>query len=93
MTFSNCLSQNQFAQRIILTEPAAATSGGAPWPTGPAPVSALVMIGPEGGWSGAELAAAKAAGCVALTLGARTLRADAAPLVALSVLFSRWGDL
>jgi 16S rRNA (uracil1498-N3)-methyltransferase len=52
-----------------------------------------VLIGPEGGWTPDEVADALAAGCVPVTLGPRTLRADAAPLVALSVLQYVWGDI
>jgi 16S rRNA (uracil1498-N3)-methyltransferase len=43
-----------------------------------------VLSGPEGGLSPAEEAAARAAGYRALSLGARTLRADTAPLAALA---------
>ncbi|MDO8794688.1 MAG: RsmE family RNA methyltransferase [Vicinamibacterales bacterium] len=55
------------------------------------PVATLV-IGPEGGWSGPELQAL-AVHCRFVRLGARTLRADAAPLVALAALMTVWGDL
>jgi 16S rRNA (uracil1498-N3)-methyltransferase len=59
----------------------------------PPPASASLLIGPEGGWSAAEVSAAVAAGYVPLTLGRRTLRADAMPVVALSVLQYLWSDL
>ncbi|MBL8351493.1 MAG: 16S rRNA (uracil(1498)-N(3))-methyltransferase [Burkholderiaceae bacterium] len=45
----------------------------------------LVLSGPEGGLSAAELAAARAAGFLPVTLGARVLRADTAPLALLAV--------
>jgi 16S rRNA (uracil1498-N3)-methyltransferase len=51
----------------------------------------LLLVGPEGGWAEAEVDLALAAGCLPLSLGPRTLRADAAPLVALSVLQYAWG--
>ncbi len=44
----------------------------------------LLLIGPEGGWSADELAAARAAGCHAITLGPLTLRAELAPVVAIT---------
>ncbi|TAK17714.1 MAG: 16S rRNA (uracil(1498)-N(3))-methyltransferase [Acidobacteria bacterium] len=44
----------------------------------------LLLIGPEGGWSDAELTSARAAGCHAITLGPLTLRAELAPVVALT---------
>jgi 16S rRNA (uracil1498-N3)-methyltransferase len=46
-----------------------------------APRDLALLIGPEGGWSGRELAAAP----VQASLGPRNLRADTAALVALSV--------
>jgi 16S rRNA (uracil1498-N3)-methyltransferase len=55
------------------------------------PAAALVLVGPEGGWSGDEAASALAAGFAPLRLGPRTIRAERAPLVALSALWSRWG--
>lgn len=50
---------------------------------------ATVIVGPEGGWSEEELARARAAGASMLSLGPRTLRAELAPTVALSVLSAR----
>ena len=58
----------------------------------PAPEAATVVVGPEGGWDEAELQAAARAGCIQLTLGARTMRADAAPLIVLAVLRAVWRD-
>jgi 16S rRNA (uracil1498-N3)-methyltransferase len=43
------------------------------------------IVGPEGGWTGEECERAVDAGCSATTLGAMTLRADAAGLVAVSI--------
>jgi 16S rRNA (uracil1498-N3)-methyltransferase len=53
----------------------------------------LLMIGPEGGFTEAEVVEATAVGAVPITLGKRILRAETAPLVALScILFAR-GEL
>jgi 16S rRNA (uracil1498-N3)-methyltransferase len=49
-----------------------------------------LLIGPEGGWSDEELSAFDAAGFAAVSLGGRTLRADAAPLVAMAALYEAW---
>lgn len=57
------------------------------------PAAAHVIVGPEGGWSAAELTAAQSAGAIAVSLGGRTLRADAAPLVALTALLTIWSEL
>ena len=46
--------------------------------------SVLILIGPEGGWSNEERAAARVAGCHAITLGPLTLRAELAPVVAIT---------
>jgi 16S rRNA (uracil1498-N3)-methyltransferase len=54
------------------------------------PVRASVVVGPEGGWSAGEVEASVARGCQLVTLGPLTLRADAVPIVALSVLRVLW---
>ena len=55
------------------------------------PRTALVFVGPEGGWSAGEIDAARAAGVELLSFGARTLRAETMPVVVLSALWSRFG--
>ena len=55
------------------------------------PATATVCIGPEGGWSAGDLECLHRHGATPLDLGPRTLRAETAPTVALSVLWSRWG--
>jgi 16S rRNA (uracil1498-N3)-methyltransferase len=45
----------------------------------------LCLAGPEGGLSAAEESAALEAGFAAISLGARTLRSETAPLAALAV--------
>ena len=56
------------------------------------PQAVTVVIGPEGGWTPEEIAEA-ADTCRLVTLGGRTLRADAMALVAISALFAKWGEL
>lgn len=53
---------------------------------------AIVLIGPEGGWSEAELHLAKAKGYTPITLGPRVLRTETASLVSLSILQAMFGD-
>lgn len=48
--------------------------------------SIVIAIGPEGGWTNAEIEAAIATGFQAVSLGKRILRAVTAPLVALSLI-------
>jgi 16S rRNA (uracil1498-N3)-methyltransferase len=49
-----------------------------------------LLVGPEGGWTPDELSMMANAGVTSIGLGARTLRAEAAPLVALAALFEAW---
>jgi 16S rRNA (uracil1498-N3)-methyltransferase len=87
------LAADDSAVRIIMAEPALGAAAatvdelvrGAP--------SVLLLVGPEGGWDRTELELAFSKGCRPLTLGGRTLRADAAPLVSLSVLLHALGEL
>lgn len=51
---------------------------------------AIVLVGPEGGWTSHEMGEAREAGFVPWTVSPRTLRADAVSVVALSVLLYAW---
>jgi 16S rRNA (uracil1498-N3)-methyltransferase len=53
----------------------------------------VLLIGPEGGWIQEEQQLAQDRGFIALTLGARILRAETAALAALSILQLRLGEL
>ena len=57
------------------------------------PQRLAMLIGPEGGLSEAEVAAAQAAGFHAACFGPRVLRTETAPVVALSLTQFLWGDL
>jgi 16S rRNA (uracil1498-N3)-methyltransferase len=72
---------------IALAEPSL-SAGTAALPA--RPDMATVLVGPEGGWAPAECEALAAAGATLFSLGDRTLRADAAPLVALTALLWEW---
>jgi len=78
--------------RLMLVEPGASAHG-RDLRSVQTPAATDVMIGPEGGWTGAEVAAADRAGASLVTLGGPTLRADAVPLVALTALRVLWNDL
>ena len=78
---------------LMCVEPSASTDAvsigdldGAP------PRETTVLIGPEGGWTAEEIDGGSTA-CRLVTVGARTLRADAMALVALTALFTRWREL
>ena len=57
------------------------------------PRSTSVLIGPEGGFSVKEVETARSYGFLSLGLGPRIFRAETAPLVVLSLLQSKWGDI
>jgi 16S rRNA (uracil1498-N3)-methyltransferase len=54
------------------------------------PAEATILVGPEGGWTDGEWQAGQAAGVSLLSLGGRTLRADAVAVAVLSVLQFLW---
>jgi 16S rRNA (uracil1498-N3)-methyltransferase len=77
---------------LLLVEPSATIMAVAVHDLEPAPPGqAMVIVGPEGGWSPEEIEAT-ATVCLPVTLGARTLRADAMAVVALSALFTIWKE-
>ena len=78
--------------RLVLVEPGAGKAGldRQKLRELAAPASASVLAGPEGGWTPDEVDSAVGAGCLPVTLGARTLRADAIPTAALSILQFLW---
>jgi 16S rRNA (uracil1498-N3)-methyltransferase len=95
LTLEDFLQEPPAAMRLLLAEPvdgrvvhALSEFRGAAIPS-----DAAVLVGPEGGWTNAECEAARAHGVKLVTLGHRTLRADAVPIAAISVLQFLWGDL
>lgn len=56
------------------------------------PDSIALLVGPEGGLSATEIQLAEQRGFDALALGPRVLRTETAPIAALAVLQSTWGD-
>jgi 16S rRNA (uracil1498-N3)-methyltransferase len=61
--------------------------------SGHQPRSIIALVGPEGGWAEAEMAAAAEHGWRVVTLGGRTLRAETAVLVVATLLQHLYGDL
>ncbi len=62
-------------------------------PAGGSVRSALVVTGPEGGFSATEVAQAIEAGFALSTLGPRVLRAETAAIAAVTLAQHHWGDL
>ena len=76
--------------RLLCVEPSAVEGRARSVHDVPAPSSAQVIVGPEGGWTPGEVVSAIANGAVPVSLGGRTLRADAVPLVALTAVLTIW---
>ena len=97
LTLESFLQDPQTAVTLMLVEPDAAAVGVVESLSSlqgqPAPQDATIFVGPEGGWTEKEIAAARSHGVRLVTLGHRTLRADAAPVAAISVLQFLFGDL
>jgi 16S rRNA (uracil1498-N3)-methyltransferase len=89
--FARWVAQPDAARRILLS-PRASQSLAA-WAGATAPHEVCLMIGPEGGWSEHEEAAALAHGALALSMGPRVLRTETAGLAALAALAAVWGAM
>ena len=93
MPFDWYWSEKAAATRVFCVEPSAALDDVFPVHRVARPNAAHLIVGPEGGWSVTEVASAHQSGAILMSLGARTLRADAVPLVALTALLTTWGEL
>jgi 16S rRNA U1498 N3-methylase RsmE len=77
---------------LMLVEPGAAADTTAASELDLSPQrGATVLIGPEGGWTPSEVERG-ASVCRLVTVGGRTLRADAMCVVALSAFFTMWRE-
>jgi 16S rRNA (uracil1498-N3)-methyltransferase len=57
------------------------------------PASLVAVIGPEGGWTDAEIETARESGWSIVTLGGRIMRAETAAIAIVALLQHRFGDL
>ena len=87
------LSDKRAAARVMCVEPSAALGEIRPVQSIPKSGAVDLIVGPEGGWAVSEVAAAHDSGAILMSLGSRTLRADAVPIVALTALITTWGEL
>jgi 16S rRNA (uracil1498-N3)-methyltransferase len=92
LTFEHYLEEPGAALRLLLVEPGAHADVEpvSMLKRAATPADAALLVGPEGGWDKNEWAAAKTSGARLVTLGERTLRADAVPVVAITVLQFLW---
>lgn len=86
-------SEKSDARRLMCVEPSAALGEVLPVHAIAKPNAVDLIIGPEGGWAVSEVAAAHDSGAILMSLGGRTLRSDAVPMVALTALLTTWGEL
>ena len=61
--------------------------------TSPRDQNIVLLIGPEGGLSENEICVAETSGYTSVSMGPRILRTETAPVAALSILQSIWGDM
>jgi 16S rRNA (uracil1498-N3)-methyltransferase len=89
------LAQCGSGLKVILAEPSAASGGEASLRLleSHAPAALSLLVGPEGGWAPEERQLAEAAGCIPVTLGGITLRADSVPLAALAIVRFVLGEM
>jgi 16S rRNA (uracil1498-N3)-methyltransferase len=95
LTLETVLGEPAAALRLMLVEPAASATVEpiSALQQAPSPSDATLLVGPEGGWAAEEWTAAAAHGVRLISLGPRTLRADAVAVAAMSVLQFLWGEL
>jgi 16S rRNA (uracil1498-N3)-methyltransferase len=89
--FTRWVAQPDAARRILLSPRASQSL--ASWAGATPAHEVCLMIGPEGGWSEQEEAAALAHGALALSMGPRVLRTETAGLAALAALAAVWGGM
>ncbi len=87
------LSEKTGGSRMMCVEPSSAIGEVTSVRAIHKPAAAEVIIGPEGGWATSEVVAAHDSGAILISLGGRTLRADAVPIVAVTALLTTWGEL
>jgi 16S rRNA (uracil1498-N3)-methyltransferase len=92
LTLETLLDEPASALRMMLVEPSASAEVEpvAVLQREPTPADATLFVGPEGGWTEPEWSAAASRGIRLITLGPRTLRADAVAIAALSVVTFIW---
>jgi 16S rRNA (uracil1498-N3)-methyltransferase len=92
LTLDTALDEPAVGLQLMLVEPSASVTV-EPMSVlrhAPVPADAILYVGPEGGWAAEEYAAAAARGVRLISLGPRTLRADAVPIASISVLQFLW---
>jgi 16S rRNA (uracil1498-N3)-methyltransferase len=90
--FEDVLGSAPEVPKFMCVEPSLAVDGlGKAGAATVRPIAAVVLVGPEGGWSKGEVEHARAVGVSLIHLGPRTLRAETVPTVVLTALWTVWG--
>ncbi len=94
-TFSQCVSEARKAElAIILNANAQARDS---WKNKlsdvRSPHAVSLLVGPEGGFTPSEAAAAQSAGIKSVSVGPRILRAETAGIAAVTLALFQWGDM
>lgn len=93
MNFTELLASADQTVKLLLWEEEKANRLKSVLGSLPLPDSVAIMVGPEGGLSEDEVAAASRAGFIPVTLGSRILRTETAGIALLAVLQFYWGDM
>ena len=88
LTLNEFCSKAQASSKFVLHHRSSSTLKNSETPR-----SVILLIGPEGGLSESEIEYAMMQGFQALTIGPRVMRTETAPIAALSIMQSLWGDL
>lgn len=94
LPFENWLDSGSLASAFMLVEPSIATSTVTirQLASRPVPQQAILIVGPEGGWTERERDRVLASAATALSLGPLTLRAGSVPLAAAAALLAIWSQ-
>ncbi len=93
MDFSELLDTSDQTVKLLLWEEEKSNRLKSVLGSMPLPETVAVMVGPEGGLSKDEVAAATRAGFIPVTLGSRILRTETAGIALLAILQFFWGDM
>jgi 16S rRNA (uracil1498-N3)-methyltransferase len=86
LTAEQALTENRAACKIVLSERSDARHMGDAFSSRAATADAALAIGPEGGWTEGEIAAARGAGFIEASLGENILRTETAVIASLAIL-------
>ena len=96
-TLKSFLREPPEGLRLFLSEhggrPLREIVAGAAVPAEGPPAAAVLLVGPKGGWTGAEEKDIRAAGFTAVTLGGRVLRAETAAVAAAAMIVHFWNEI